>query len=133
MQDDFISLVKTLDDRERFRTELDKIASALGAPGGTEKALGGISFDLAGYLKGKVISAKHIEVLGKALSDLEVVGLTLAFAPKTSQVTEIYNWLGANIGHTIVIDFAVDDSLGAGAVIEFKGKYLDDSLSGKMN
>lgn len=132
MTDDFISLIKTLDDRERFRAELDKVARVLGGPKSVEKVLAEISFDLAGYLKGKEISARLTDELQKTLSDLKVVGLTLAFAPKASQVAEIYNWLGANIGHTIVIDFAIDDSLGAGAIVEFSGKYLDDSLSGKM-
>lgn len=133
MPDDFVSLVKTVGDQERFRQELEKVSRALDVVDGVDKVLNEISSDLAGYLKSTQITPGSIGELRDSLSKLEVLGLTIAIVPKASQVVEIYNWVGSNIGHNVILDFAVNDALMAGAVIEFNGKYLDASLLENMN
>ena len=62
------------------------------------------------------------------VSTIPVLTLTIAIEPKETLLHEISEWCLLNTNQQVVFDITVDDSLIAGAIIYFSGKYLDFSI-----
>jgi F0F1-type ATP synthase delta subunit len=66
------------------------------------------------------------------IQTLPRLSITLSFPPTLELIKEINRWITLNLKAAIMLDFAVDDRLVAGAKIAFKGKIVDHSLKKRM-
>lgn len=71
---------------------------------------------------------KIIENLTDALNSLTVVKITLAFRPTEKFINTLVTSLRKDFGDRIVLDISYDPAIIGGAVIEYKGKYIDNSI-----
>lgn len=64
----------------------------------------------------------------KAVLELPVLTLTIAFEPKQDNLAAFAEWMLLNIKRQILFDIKVDPTLIGGSLIAFEGKYLDGSV-----
>jgi F0F1-type ATP synthase delta subunit len=64
----------------------------------------------------------------EAIMNLPILTITTGISPTLEFIREINGWVIANINGFIAIDFVVDRSLIAGAIINFNGKSRDYSV-----
>ena len=59
---------------------------------------------------------------------LPVLKIHLAFLPTPSFIKELSDWLKRNLKRKVLLDVEVNPAIVGGAILEYKGKYLDLSL-----
>jgi len=71
---------------------------------------------------------KFFSEVRKAILRLPILTVTTGLPPTLELTKEVNSWVLANIKDLVAIDFEVDRSLIAGAVIRFNGKSRDYSV-----
>lgn len=69
-----------------------------------------------------------ISSLRKAIENLRMLRLELAFEPTGETIDYISSWVKREIGPHMILDFGRDLSIHAGARIIFRGKFVEKSL-----
>jgi len=70
----------------------------------------------------------YITALIEYLSHLEYVEVTMAFHPSKEFLHKLYSWLQSQLTFEFYIHVLVDDSIGGGLLLSYKGIYVDLSL-----
>ena len=71
---------------------------------------------------------KELKKTKKELLKLPVLKIQLAFSPTPSFIKEISDWLKRNLKKKVLLDVEVNPVIVGGAILEYRGKYLDLSL-----
>jgi len=129
-------LARTEEERESLKEELQVLSASLyEREGAFEQALAYKVRPTTGetvkklLVEGKVSDrAKFFEEAAKALESLKILELTIAFDPKGQSIERIWQWVRRNVGEGITLKFSVDRSIGAGAIVVYKGKFRNYSL-----
>jgi len=79
--------------------------------------------ELTAFFKGAIEYAEKIPS----------VKLSLAFLPSQDFLKKISNWLASELGKKAVVDVSVDETIIAGATIEYDGEYRDFSFAAKLD
>ena len=140
MYKSFIQRVKTKQDVYKLQDELDLLLKALyqNKDKYDDILLNSIR-NWVGQLISEEVSKNQISIedylqgLKKELEIVKVINLTISFEPTSSAIEHICNWARQNLDQQIVIDFITDPKIIAGAIISYKGKYIDLSLLTKFN
>ena len=78
--------------------------------------------------RGKRKQIEFLDELRNYLLSLPKIKLTLAFQPNKEFLKQISDWLQKTVGQKIVLNIFVNPHIVGGAIIEYKGKYLNFSL-----
>jgi len=78
--------------------------------------------------RGKRKQIEFLDELRNYLLSLPKIKLTLAFQPNKEFLKQISDWLQKTVGQKIVLNIFVNPHIVGGAIIEYKGRYLDFSL-----
>lgn len=73
-----------------------------------------------------------LEELQKKLESLPVLKITLAFLPSRKSIERIVNFIRKESGEKIILDIFIDPEIVGGAILEYRGKYLDFSLKNEV-
>ena len=90
------------------------------------------SLEAEGRLPAPSSLGNFLADLARFLDNIDKITLTLAFAPSLDFQKEVVLWLEKNLGKKIIADFAVDEAIIAGLVIEYMGKYKDYSKASEI-
>jgi len=71
---------------------------------------------------------KELKETKEELLKLPVLKIQLAFSPTPSFIKEISNWLKRNLKKKVLLDVEVNPVIVGGAILEYRGRYLDLSL-----
>ncbi|MCD6114696.1 F0F1 ATP synthase subunit delta [bacterium] len=71
---------------------------------------------------------KELEETKEELLKLPVLKIQLAFSPSPSFIKEISDWLKRNLKKKVLLDVEVNPVIVGGAILEYRGRYLDLSL-----
>lgn len=66
------------------------------------------------------------------IDSFESVELTVAVDPSEELIREVFGWLQSEINEDIILKIDIDSQILGGVRITYKGKYLDLSLSSKL-
>ena len=66
------------------------------------------------------------------LNNLPVVKVTIAFDPATSYVIKLNNQISTMAGKKLVVEIYVNDKVIGGAIFEYHGKILEQTLQNKL-
>lgn len=72
---------------------------------------------------------EFLEVLQRKLEALPVFKITIAFSPSPQIIRRIIQFLRKETKEKVILDINVDPEIVGGAIFEYKGKYLDFSLT----
>lgn len=75
------------------------------------------------------------EVLTKMRNQIkgaEDIKVTLFFLPSADFIKKLYLWFKSNFGGNFLLDVSTDKSILGGAIVAYKGKYIDLSLVTKV-
>jgi len=75
----------------------------------------------------------HYEHGIKELKKIEFIDLTVATEPSSQTLRKISDWIKNSVGQNIAMNIIVDKDIIAGAIISFKGKYLDLSTKSQLD
>lgn len=138
--------VYTKDDLLFFYKQIDQLVNALfsGTGGFAEKAqevLGNeTQKNVTEYLVSQKVDLKNlVEVQAKLkeikkLGDsLPVVSFIVAKEPTRNLTKTICSWFLRRMKRRVLLDFSLEHSLVAGAIVSFGGKYKNYSLEKKIN
>jgi len=138
---DLITSLKTTREVDDLSSEIDTIASAFfrSEEVSLEKALISISEDLAKKITeifekfnldmtDKELVRDFLDTLKNLIKKFKVIKLTLAFDPTRKTIENIHESVSENIGIGYILDVEIDESVLAGAVVMFNGKYKDFTL-----
>lgn len=67
------------------------------------------------------------------IKHLSVITLTIAYRPTNDGIESLSNWTRTNIYHNTLLEINVDQDLIGGAIIVFRGNYLDLSVKKKLD
>lgn len=142
---DILSNIKTVDEANRFASEIDTLLDALFKTQGNafEKALNSISIPNKQTLKeaflkdnvsfeDKTMIKEYLIGLKERVQKLRVLKLSLGFAPSEDSIDKLFTWVLKNQGVGVILDIKEDKKIIGGAIIEFEGKYKDFSLKKKL-
>lgn len=76
---------------------------------------------------------KFVTDIREQIKQTAVIHITLSFRPKQSTIQRIYTWISFNLKIPIFIDIKLDPQIIGGAIIEYKGKYLDYTIRSIIN
>jgi F0F1-type ATP synthase delta subunit len=109
----------------------------------TEKLRGKVSEDFKGFIekleKENVITRDveknriFFENLKNYLLKITQIKIEVAFKPSRRFIEKISLWLEKNFGEKIIVDLYFNPEIVGGAIIEYKGKYLNYSLAKKID
>lgn len=71
--------------------------------------------------------------LKKTLGELAVLHLTLAIEPAEGTVASLFAWVRKHMEEKIILDVTYDRTILGGAIIAWKGKYVDYSVQKKLD
>ena len=138
---DILSNIKTVDEANRFASEIDTLLDALFKTQGNafEKALNSINAITSQMLKealrkdnisfeNKTMIKECLIGLRDQLQKLKVFKLSLAFEPSEISIDNLFNWVVKNIGEGCILDIETDKAILGGTIIVYEGKYEDLSL-----
>jgi len=69
------------------------------------------------------------DLLAKFLEEVKSIRLTLAFEPKEDFLKKLQEWFQNTLKTKVVLDIITNESVIAGLLIEYNGKYKDYSKS----
>ncbi len=138
---DLITSLKTTQEVASFVSEIDALQLTFfkSEKISMQKALNSISTDFAKKImqffskndldiNDKDAVADFFKTLKGLMKKFKVIKLTLAFDPTRKTIENIHNFVSENIGIGYVLDIEVLESVLAGAVVIFNGKYKDFTL-----
>jgi len=138
---DILSNIKTVDEANRFASEIDTLLDALFKTQGNafEKALNSISAihkDQLNqtFLKNNINSENQANIkefltsLRVEVRKLKTLKLSLAFQASQNLIDNLFAWVVKNIGEGCILDIEVDKAILGGTIIAYEGKYEDLSL-----
>ena len=138
---DILSNIKTVDEANRFASEIDTLLDALFKTQGNafEKALNSISAihkDQLNqtFLKNNINSENQANIkefltsLRVEVRKLKTLKLTLAFQASQNLIDNLFAWVVKNIGEGCILDIEIDKAILGGTIIAYEGKYEDLSL-----
>ncbi|PIY65448.1 hypothetical protein COY91_02465 [Candidatus Shapirobacteria bacterium CG_4_10_14_0_8_um_filter_39_15] len=130
MLNDFI---KTTEDRDTILNSIDILSDSLYKTNfDIRKNLTPSAYQfIQSQAKGRITQSFLIS-LKQNLQDLPVLSLTLAFPPDEKMIEKLSGWVKTNVTDETLLDFEINPEILGGALISFNGKYLDESLSKKM-
>jgi F0F1-type ATP synthase delta subunit len=109
----------------------------------TEKLRGKVSEDFKGFIekleRENVITRDveknriFFENLKNYLLKIPQIKIEIAFKPSRIFVEKISLWLEKNFGEKIIVDLYFNPEIVGGAIVEYKGKYLNYSLEKKID
>jgi F0F1-type ATP synthase delta subunit len=73
------------------------------------------------------------ENLKNYLLKITQIKIEIAFKPSRKFIEKISLWLEKNFGEKIIVDLYFNPEIVGGAIIEYKGKYLNYSLAKKID
>ena len=138
---DLITSLKTTREVDDLSLEIDNLMFALfkSEKMSLEKALSSISSNSANRIT-EIFEKNNLDMIDKeqvsdfldTLKDLikkfKVIKLILAFDPTRETIENIAEYVSENIGIGYILDIEVLESVLAGAVVMFNGKYKDFTL-----
>ena len=139
--------IRTLDDLNLLKSELDTLLAALFQVGSTAfkqvlntKLQRNLGNDLTRTLADANISLTDQDGLQKffsgfkqAITKLPVIQLTLAYHPTNEQIEQLSDWLRAETKQPVIVELKYDKRILGGAIIVYNGNYQDLSLKTKLN
>ena len=136
MYSKILAKAKTKDQREKMKEEIDMLLNSLyvNQPNSFENTLSGkVREDVAILIReelkeGKMEKRIYLDGLLKALSELEVIKLTLGFEPTTVSIDKFWSKIVEALEKHVVLDIIYKPSIMGGAYISFDGEYKDFSL-----
>lgn len=109
----------------------------------SEKLRGKVSKTFENFIKNlekeKIISMDpeknriFFENLKKYLLKIPQIKIEIAFEPTEEFILKISSWLEKNFGEKIILDLISNPEIVGGAIIEYKGKYLNFSLAKEID
>lgn len=129
MYEEILSRLKTKEEVERLREELDQIqtrAYKVNSSGKGELAYG--SAIKTALEKSGLGPREFFLGLQKEMGNLRQLRLVLSNEPEEGSLEKIIQWVRQNVGEGVVIDVDADEEILGGAVVEFEGKYMDGSV-----
>lgn len=139
MDFDLTNLVKTTSDLDALNREIDILIDSLYRTG--ERSYEQVITKSIRKETAKVLETigskreerkENLEQLRQKLQQVKKITLTVAFEPTSRVVEEVVTWCRRNIADDVVVEFRHDQSILAGVVIEWNGKYMDVSLADKL-
>lgn len=70
--------------------------------------------------------------LSHAIENIPHLSLTIAVSPTMELIKEINHWIISNLGQVVILEFAEDETIIAGAKIAYKGKIVDQTLKKRL-
>jgi hypothetical protein len=136
MYSEILDRIRTKTEADLLIQEVDLLLSSLyGAEEGSfeETLKNSVRLGVASVIRKEISRSdigkeEFLEGLKKQIGKLNVLRLVIAFEPTESNVNRIHEWVKENIGNSVIPDIVCDQSVLAGAVIIYKGKYKDFSL-----
>lgn len=135
MYSDLIASIKTVGDADRLLSEIDMLEALSFKP----EAMSSISETDAEKIM-EIISKNNLDAnnqdsyrtfsenLKAVIAKLKVIKLVLAFDPTRKTIEKIHSFISGNIGIDYILDIEVEQSILAGAIVIFNGKYNDFTL-----
>ena len=136
---DITNLVVTRDDLNLINSKLDLLEAGIYETKGNTFDFvlqNSIPENFSNLISKAIISEDREEVLKKIklnLAQIKFVEITLAIVPSQKLIEKISNYLNQSINQKIALDIKIDQSIIAGAVVIFEGKYHDGSVRSKLN
>ena len=134
-----LSSTKTARDRDRLINEIDLVSNALykekELPEVLETQISETLWEYIGKapdITREIISEKLLR-LKKALGELSVMTLTLAFDPAESTINKLTSYVRKNLEEKIILEFKLEPNILGGTILEFKGLYRDYTLRTKLD
>lgn len=140
-----IDLILTTEDVSKLSEEIDILLKGLYHVESSEfeqKLREEVRMRVAGEIRkligGSVGQGKE-EVKGilasayKAVCDLPILKLILAFEPSEVVINDISRWARVNLEKGILIDLSMDRNILGGAVIIYRGKFYDFSVRKRLH
>ena len=138
---DLITSLKTTQEVDNLSSEIDMLMSKLFQSEKIllEKALTSVSVDSAKKITeifekfnldmtDKAIVRDFLDTLADLIKKFKVIKLILAFDPTRATIENIHEAVSENIGIGYILDIEVDESVLAGAIVIFNGKYKDYTI-----
>lgn len=136
---EILNLVSTKDDFLLLTKELDLLGQSLYKLGQSsfESALvNSVRKSTASVVSNAVAGGKKPDVLDRLkeeLKKIEFIDLTVATEPSSQTLRKISDWVKSSVGQNIAINIIVDKDIISGAIISFRGKYLDFSIKSQLD
>jgi len=136
MQSEIFSKIITVEDIDKVSDELDILLASLYKEKGRglESALKyNVRAWFSEMLKNEITNnnigvEKYLRQMKKELAQYTEVTLILAYEPSLSSMERFQSVLKSYIGKNVALDISYMPNLLAGAVIIYKGRYIDLSL-----
>jgi F0F1-type ATP synthase delta subunit len=131
----------TKEDIISLKEDISKIQKVIFSKSGTlsEKAKGIAKKELFEFIleaekKGEIDFSSQeqfefLENLKIKLDSLPLLKMTLAFSPTQSTIEKISQFLENKLGKKIILDISYNPEILGGAILEYRGKYLNLSLA----
>lgn len=138
---DLITSIKTTKDVDDLSLEIDILASTLfkSEKISLDKAIAAVSFSTGKKImeifeknnldiNDRQETSDFFETLKDLIKKFKVIKLVMAFDPSLETIENIHEFVSENIGIGYVLDIEKDESVLAGAIVMFNGKYKDLTL-----
>ena len=137
MESELLSKLRTKDDLDILRGELDLLENALYQTNTLYNDV--IKNDIRSWVseiilrEGKEDLKGYIKKIKADLLKLPVLSASINFEPSNSFIEKMSMWLKKNIDEKIVVDLLMNTASLGGIQLSYRGKYLDLSLRKKIS
>lgn len=137
MESELLSKLRTKDDLDILRGELDLLENALYQTNTLYNDV--IKNDIRSWVseiilrEGKEDLKGYIKKIKADLLKLPVLSASINFEPSNSFIEKMSIWLKKNIDEKIVVDLLMNTASLGGIQLSYRGKYLDLSLRKKIS
>lgn len=135
MESEIIYKIKTIEDQNRIREELELLKESL-FEGGEHSFDATMHSNVRAFVaeivekevsEKKMTKKDYLEELLKQIKNMEVMKVYLSFEPTLLTLEKFSKYVKANISKNIIMDINYDPNLIAGTKFIFKGLYKDFS------
>lgn len=130
---ELLNLITTKAQADSLISRLEELEGQIYKKGGLEKKAKKLFTAREAEVVLEAAAEGRLAPLKDCLLELPVLRLTLAVEPTVEMVEKIADWAKKSLDEKVVLDFAVDENIIGGAVVEFKGKYGDFSISKRLS
>ena len=134
-----VDMVHTKEDVSILKNEIDLLLSSLYKKDDLDKVLNEqVRGSTASFFPKEIATMdrpqieSQLKLLQKRIFNLEEFSLTLAHEPTHAFLTELTGIIRGVLGNLIVLDITVNPRIVGGAVVSYRGKFLDYSLKHKL-
>ena len=137
MESELLSKLRTKDDLDILRGELDLLENALYQS--INKYNEVIKNDIRSWVseiilkEGKEDLKGYIKKLRSEILTVPVLSASINFEPSNTFIEKLSLWLKQNIDKKIVVDLLLNTASLGGIQLSYRGKYLDLSLRKKIS